>query len=373
VAKKDKNSNGKAAVSTLGARLKAGSGAKPQAPQQRGQGKALVSDAEASLSKEGAESLDSIKALLGAKKNNKTTALEKADLAAAKPEPVKEGKKLVDGSDAVAILASMKNSRSSKVEGKAPSSEDKEKKIEAGRAKDKAPASDGTEVKLGVTDLRTAHKAKPEAAVEATAGAATGPGRPGQDKPLRELSLDLDPSKGIGNARLGEGLGQAPDASFSATQAAPGRDFSSVLAEQLKAGWNNDIVQNAHLILKDGDQGTIRLRLHPDSLGSVKIELQLSDNNISGKIIVESQEAKSAFERNMAQLQDAFKQGGFESARLEVQVGSGNSGAAGGKGQDGPVPYWSERRGLDSLAAAVPELGQEGYRAKAQGAVNLFA
>ena len=104
-------------------------------------------------------------------------------------------------------------------------------------------------------------------------------------------------------------------------------DFQSALAERLRDAWNGEIVQSAHIVLKDGDAGTIRLRLKPESLGNVKIELNLSDNNISGRITVESDEAKSAFERNMNELADAFKQGGFDSARLEVAVGGG-SGAA---------------------------------------------
>lgn len=332
---------------------------------------APVEAAEAGKAKAGAELLDPIKALLGAGKTNKAVALEKQELGAKLPLAKEDKKADEAGMGAAALLASLKGTKNMKVEAKASSSDEAGAKVEGPGGKEGKGAAppDGRDLKLNLTDLRLAHKAKPESDASATAGQA----RPGQDKPLREVSLDLDPSRGLGSGRLGDGVGQAPDTSFSANQAAPARDFTSVLTEQLKATWNGDIVQNAHLILKDGDAGTIRLRLHPDSLGGVKIELQLADKSISGKIIVESDEAKTAFERNMASLQDAFKQGGFESARLEVQVGSGNSGAAGGQGQDGPVPFWSERRGLDSLAVAVPEVGQESRRAKARGGVDLLA
>lgn len=368
-AKKDKNTNARSGLAALGAKLKAG----PSLKAQVGLAGAPVAEAEPGQGKRGSENLDPIKALLGSAKSNKAKALEGPDLAATLEKP-KEGAKVEDsGQNAAAILAALRGNRGGKAESRPNKAEDEGAQAEKSAAKEIAalPGSEPKDVRLNVTDLRAVHRAKPEDA--ATEAAAAGPGRPGQDKPLREVSLDLDPSKALGNGRLGDGVGKSPDTNFAQTQAAPARDFTSVLTEQLKATWNGDIVQNAHLILKDGDQGTIRLRLHPDSLGGVKIELQLADNNISGRIIVESAEAKSAFERNMAQLQDAFKQGGFESARLEVQVGSGGSGAAGGQGQDGPVPYWSERRSLDSLAVAVPEVGLESRRARARGGVDLLA
>ena len=55
----------------------------------------------------------------------------------------------------------------------------------------------------------------------------------------------------------------------------------------------------AQIVLKDGDAGLIRLRLEPETLGGVKIELKLTEKHISGTIVVESDEAKSAFEGNM--------------------------------------------------------------------------
>ena len=118
-----------------------------------------------------------------------------------------------------------------------------------------------------------------------------------------------------------------------------------MLADRLREAWNGEIVQSARIVLKDGDAGTIRLRLRPESLGNVKIELNLSENNISGRILVESDKAKSAFERNMNQLADAFKQGGFDSASLEVAVGGGSGGGSSrdSSWKGSPEPFFSER------------------------------
>jgi flagellar protein FlbC len=138
----------------------------------------------------------------------------------------------------------------------------------------------------------------------------------------------------------------------------------------MRDSWNGEIVKSAHIVLRDGDSGTIRLRLRPESLGNVKIELNLSDNNISGKIIVESDEAKSAFERNMAELADAFKSGGFESARLEVSVGSGAGGGP-SQGEAGAGPFYSERLRSAAASPAEPALASSAYARKG-GSVNLL-
>ena len=150
------------------------------------------------------------------------------------------------------------------------------------------------------------------------------------------------------------------------------RDFQSLLAQQLQDNWNGEIVKSAHIVLKDGDSGTIRLRLKPESLGNVKIELNLSDNNISGKIIVQSDAAKHAFEKNMVELSDAFRQGGFDSARLEVSVGSGSqqgSGSATGGGE-AAGPFYSAR--LQNVATAVAAQGGP-WGAQRNGAVDILA
>jgi flagellar hook-length control protein FliK len=180
----------------------------------------------------------------------------------------------------------------------------------------------------------------------------------GGDGIVRQLSLDQRLSSGTLAPGKAEG-GRAPD-------------FQSALAERLRDVWNGDIVQSAHIVLKDGDSGTIRLQLKPESLGNVKIELNLSDNNISGKIVVESDEAKSAFERNMSELADAFKQGGFDSARLEVSVGGGSGGGAESSRGDSQGPFFSERLRGALASSADPASATSAY-ARRGGAVDILA
>jgi hypothetical protein len=155
--------------------------------------------------------------------------------------------------------------------------------------------------------------------------------------------------------------------------AARGLDFQSSLAEKMREAWNGEIVKSAHIVLRDGDAGTIRLRLKPESLGNVKVELNLTDNNISGRILVESDEAKTAFERNMSQLADAFRQGGFDSARLEVAVGGGSQqGSAGAGSGESDGPFYSERLRSAVGSSADPATAGAAY-ARRGGAVDILA
>jgi len=103
-------------------------------------------------------------------------------------------------------------------------------------------------------------------------------------------------------------------------------------------------------------------------------ELNLSDNNISGRITVESDEAKTAFERNMNELADAFKQGGFDSAKLEVSVGGSGSGAGGANAEAGGSsgPFYSERLRSAVGSSADPATAVSAY-ARRGGAVDLLA
>jgi flagellar hook-length control protein FliK len=118
---------------------------------------------------------------------------------------------------------------------------------------------------------------------------------------------------------------------------ASGGTFEEVLARELRQNLNSDIVRHAQLILREGREGTIRLSLRPETLGNVKIRLELTENRIAGRIIVESDEALRAFEREIASLEQAFRDSGYESADLLLsQDGSGG-------GREEGKPFYSPR------------------------------
>jgi flagellar hook-length control protein FliK len=103
----------------------------------------------------------------------------------------------------------------------------------------------------------------------------------------------------------------------------PAVNLENFLQRELHQNLNGDIVRQADLQLKSGGDATIRLSLKPESLGNVKIHLEMSENKVTGKIIVESQEALRAFEEEIGNLEQAFRDSGFDGANLEMSFNGG--------------------------------------------------
>ena len=137
------------------------------------------------------------------------------------------------------------------------------------------------------------------------------------------LELSLSGSRETGG-KTGEG------SSFRANT------FEEALAQELRTNLNTDIVQQASIIVRNGGEGTIRLSLKPESLGNVKIRLEMAENKITGHIIVESSEALRAFERELPVLEKAFKDSGFSETNLQMSLAQdGWNSRAGGERQEG--------------------------------------
>jgi hypothetical protein len=144
--------------------------------------------------------------------------------------------------------------------------------------------------------------------------------------------------------------------------------FEDILARELHQNLNGDIVRHASVVLRDGGEGLIRLSLKPDTLGNVKIRLEMAENKITGHIVVESGEALRAFEREIGALEQAFKDSGFEGADLSMSLASGGEGAdRQGAGEQVPWerPFFSERFAAGEAASR--------YDASAEKRDMLFA
>jgi flagellar hook-length control protein FliK len=96
--------------------------------------------------------------------------------------------------------------------------------------------------------------------------------------------------------------------------------LENMLARELHQSFNGDIVRHASMALRDGGEGTIRIALKPEHLGNVKIHLEMSENKITGQIIVESEEALNAFKKEVSSLEQAFREAGFNSANLNLSL-----------------------------------------------------
>jgi len=81
------------------------------------------------------------------------------------------------------------------------------------------------------------------------------------------------------------------------------------------------------MALRDGGESIIKLNLKPESLGNVKILLEMTENKVTGIILVESEEALNAFRREIASLEQAFKNSGFAEASLDLSLSSDGNNA----------------------------------------------
>ncbi|WP_041866014.1 flagellar hook-length control protein FliK [Sediminispirochaeta smaragdinae] len=96
---------------------------------------------------------------------------------------------------------------------------------------------------------------------------------------------------------------------------------AQLLSSRLQQDLSGKIVKQASIVVKNDNAGEIRLILHPENLGRVRIRLQLEDNHIAGRIFVDNTSVRDAFEASLRQLERNFEANGFESAKLNVFVG----------------------------------------------------
>jgi hypothetical protein len=155
---------------------------------------------------------------------------------------------------------------------------------------------------------------------------------------------------------LKEGAEKKADNPQLAPAQGPSRSFQDLLAQELRSTMNGEIVRHASMVLKDGGEGLIRLNLKPESLGNVRIRLEMSDHKVTGHILVETEEALRAFEKEIHSLEQAFKDGGFQGASLEVSVSADGRGS--GSFQQGQMqqPFYSERLIATTYDSTMPEL-----------------
>jgi len=175
--------------------------------------------------------------------------------------------------------------------------------------------------------------------------------------PVEEIAVDLRPE-----ARQG-------DRSEVQNAVPAGESFEQLLTRELQGDLSADIVKQAAVVLRDGGEGTIKLSLKPETLGKVKIHLEMAENRISGRIIVESEEALRAFEREIHSLEQSFRDSGFE-ASLNAALDHRNDGQ--GWKEDEAFPFFSERLADSYEETSVAE--SSGLSSGSESsAVNIFA
>ena len=146
--------------------------------------------------------------------------------------------------------------------------------------------------------------------------------------------------------------------------------FTSMLSAEIRAN-AADLVKAGSIVLRDGNKGTINLTLHPEELGNVKIRLQISDNILTGRITVASEEAYNAFKSNIAALTEAFASNGFDTAGFDLSWSGQNDGRHDGNADTRNAFAF---RYDEQTAFAVEDNDSEAlFRYDARPSVNLIA
>jgi len=162
--------------------------------------------------------------------------------------------------------------------------------------------------KISVEDLRSMPSAQADAAIHTTAS---------ESRVETDNSVDMviDFSGKAQNASQGGDLQNTQNGSEAQKT---NQTFSAMLTQEIREA-AADFVQAGKIVLRDNNAGEIRLHLRPENLGAVKINLELSEGKrVTGTVTVASKEAYEAFEKNLDNLAEEFKQNGFEFAEFNL-------------------------------------------------------
>ncbi len=122
--------------------------------------------------------------------------------------------------------------------------------------------------------------------------------------------------------------------------------------DRLRDAAGPELLRAANLVLRDGG-GEIRLVLKPESLGSVRIQMNLVDNRIDGRIIVDSSTVKHIFDANVDALRRALTAEGFNTGSLQVSVGGQGTGQDARRDEQ-PVRLARATAAVEGFQGSVP-------------------
>ena len=233
-----------------------------------------------------------------------------------------------------------------------------------------APVMGGA--KIAVHDMRTKKPADSglpaEKIVPKADGAETKADVPARDEggAAAEMALELS-SQGAAEQNI--------TSSSAQTAGANGSTFQAMLSNAVQAN-APEIVKMGNMVLKDNNSGSINLILKPESLGSVKISLSLSDKLVSGQITVASKEAMDAFRESIDSIRQAFTESGFETGSFDLSFSQGD-GFAQNPGRGGSDGTANQLRAERTYGEFLTERGGDGALEPAggfaDGSVNIVA
>lgn len=80
------------------------------------------------------------------------------------------------------------------------------------------------------------------------------------------------------------------------------------------------IIQNAKVVVRDGRNGSFSVRLHPEELGTVSINLKLHEGVVQGSFLVETREARDIIAANLDNIKQQLSEAGITVGEFHVNV-----------------------------------------------------
>lgn len=219
------------------------------------------------------------------------------------------------------------------------------RKVSAEAASAAAPVSAGS-----ARSTRTASVQPRVVVVDLRKKPSTAPASASNDAQanLRRLSASERDSSSILLHRLDADKSPAPAGPTAPRDAQPLPRGDTI--QRLRDMAGSEVLKAANMVVRDGG-GEIRLVLKPESLGSVRIKMNLVDNSIEGRIIVDNPAVKQILDGSLDSLIRAFTADGFQNASVQVSVGG--QGMDQGRSAQEP-PSMVRRRSVEGFEGSVP-------------------
>lgn len=110
------------------------------------------------------------------------------------------------------------------------------------------------------------------------------------------------------------------------------RSAESAGADSTPSSRRTDIADRARLVHRIAkafqkmgiDSGQVRLKMHPDELGGVQIEMQVTGRSVKAKVIADGEDARQLLRDSMPELRQRLESQGLTVERLDVELRSEN-------------------------------------------------
>ncbi|MFI3257838.1 MAG: flagellar hook-length control protein FliK, partial [Spirochaetales bacterium] len=176
-------------------------------------------------------------------------------------------------------------------------------------------------------------------------------------------TMDMSLNHGVGAQNTGLIINE--NGSVQQHTVTNAQQFGTMLSGEIQSN-SAELVKTGSIILRDGNSGTINLVLHPEELGNVKIHLEISDNILSGRITVASEEAYNAFKANLSSLRDSFIANGFDTAGFDLSWSGEQHSDGEQQGEQGKNPFGNTYDGhIAVVSDDVPQGVNQAYASHA--------